>query len=187
MPDARLHFHSPAWQSLPVAGLPPATCRSRLADSGLFFVICGFPCAAARPYLIETFAIQLVFCTLALAQVLAAFLLAASETNPVIRRTALRFGTPALLAISIEVNYHRRLPSPLARPPSAPQSAECNRLFSKQNDPKPTCPISMTTLVPSDKQLMDRAKLWVADHLPIAGLQRSEQSARIAFSPLEMG
>jgi hypothetical protein len=25
MPDARLHFRSPAWQSLPVAGLPPAT------------------------------------------------------------------------------------------------------------------------------------------------------------------
>jgi hypothetical protein len=34
MPDARLHFRSPAWQSLPVAGLPPANwpepgCRLR--------------------------------------------------------------------------------------------------------------------------------------------------------------
>ena len=63
--------------------------------------------------LIETFAVHLLFGTLALAPVPAAFLLAAPETDPVIRRTAVRFGTPALLAILIEIDYHRRLHPPL--------------------------------------------------------------------------
>jgi hypothetical protein len=62
--------------------------------------------------LIETFAVYLLFGTLALAQIPAAFLFAAPETDPVIRRTAVCFGTPALLAILIEIDYHRRLPPP---------------------------------------------------------------------------
>jgi len=71
--------------------------------------------------LIETFAVHLLFGTLALAQVPAAFLLAAPETDPVIRRTAVRLGTPALLAILIEIDYHRRLPPPFPGPSSASQ------------------------------------------------------------------
>ena len=62
--------------------------------------------------LIEKFAVYLLFGTLALAQIPAAFLFAAPETDPVIRRTAVCFGTPALLAILIEIDYHRRLPPP---------------------------------------------------------------------------
>jgi hypothetical protein len=71
--------------------------------------------------LIETFAVHLLLGTLALAQVPAAFLLAAPETDPVIRRTAVRFGTPALLAILIEIDYHRCLPPPFPGPLSGSQ------------------------------------------------------------------
>jgi hypothetical protein len=71
--------------------------------------------------LMETFALYLLFGTLALAQVPGAFLLAASETHPVICRTAFRIGTPALLTILIEVDYHRRLSPPFPKPPSASQ------------------------------------------------------------------
>jgi len=68
---------------------------------------------------IETFAVHLLFGTLALAQVPAAFFLAAPETDPVIQRTTVRCGTPALLAIMIEIDYHRRLPPPFPGPSSA--------------------------------------------------------------------
>jgi len=61
--------------------------------------------------LIETFAVHLLFGTLALAQVPAAFLLAAPETDSVTRRTAVRFGPPSLLAILIEIDYHRCHPA----------------------------------------------------------------------------
>jgi hypothetical protein len=37
MPDARLHFRSPAWQSLPVAGLPPASWPEPARRLRLFF------------------------------------------------------------------------------------------------------------------------------------------------------
>ena len=37
MPDARLHFRSPAWQSLPVAGLPPATSPESAQPTPAFF------------------------------------------------------------------------------------------------------------------------------------------------------
>ena len=76
---------------------------------------------------IEPLAVYLFFGTLALALVPAAFLLAASEKDPVTRRTAVRLGTPALLAILIEIDYHRRLPTPSPRPSSASRPAECNR------------------------------------------------------------
>jgi hypothetical protein len=56
--------------------------------------------------LIETFALQLVSGTCALAQQLVAFLLAAPEADSVIRRAAFSFGAAALLTILIEVNYH---------------------------------------------------------------------------------
>jgi len=71
--------------------------------------------------LIETFAVYLLFGTLALAQVPAAFLFAAPETDPIIRRTAVRFAPPALLSILIEIDYHRRLPPPFPGPSSASQ------------------------------------------------------------------
>ena len=71
--------------------------------------------------LIETFAFYLLFGTLALSQVPAAFFFAAPETDPVIRRTAFRFGTPALFAVLIEIGYHRHPPPPFPGPPSAPQ------------------------------------------------------------------
>jgi hypothetical protein len=41
MPDARLHFRSPAWQSLPVAGLPPATSPESAAPTPAFFDCIG--------------------------------------------------------------------------------------------------------------------------------------------------
>ena len=69
----------------------------------------------------ETFAFYLFFGTLALAQVSAAFLLAAPETDPVIRRTAFRFGAPALLSILIEIDCRHRLPPQIPGPPSALQ------------------------------------------------------------------
>ena len=69
--------------------------------------------------LIETFAVHLFLATLALAQVPAAFLLAAPETDPVIRRMAVRFGPLALLAILIKIDYHRCLPPPFRGPLSA--------------------------------------------------------------------
>ena len=71
--------------------------------------------------LIETFAVHLSLATLALAQVPTAFLLAAPETDPVIRRTAVRFGPLTLLAILIEIDYHRCLPPPYRGPLSASQ------------------------------------------------------------------
>ena len=71
--------------------------------------------------LIETFALYLLFGTLALEQVSAAFLLAAPETDPVIRRAAFRFGAPALLAILIEVDCHHRLTPAFAGPPPVSQ------------------------------------------------------------------
>ncbi len=67
--------------------------------------------------LIETFAFYLLFGTLALAEVPAAFVLAPPETDPVIRRVAFRFGAQALLAILIEVDYHRCSPPPFPGPP----------------------------------------------------------------------
>lgn len=75
----------------------------------------------------ETLAFYLFFGMLALAQVPAAFLLAAPETDPVIRGTAFRFGTPALFSILIEIDCRHRLPPqiPDRHPHSSP--AECNR------------------------------------------------------------
>jgi len=131
MPDARLHFRSPAWQSLPVAGLPPAAWPEPARRLRSFFDRCIPLQALYQPArtsnvpvpvssaLIETFAVHLLLGTLALAQVPAAFLLAAPETDPVIRRTAVRFGTLALLAMLIEIDYHRRLPPPFPGPSSA--------------------------------------------------------------------
>jgi hypothetical protein len=70
----------------------------------------------AASALVETSAVYLLFGTLVLTQVPAAFFLAAPETDPVIRRTAVRFGTLALLAILIEIDYHLRLPPPFPGP-----------------------------------------------------------------------
>lgn len=67
----------------------------------------------------ETLAFYLLFGTLVLAQVPAAFLLAASETDPVVRRTAFRFGMPAMLSILIEIDCRHRLPPQIPGPPSA--------------------------------------------------------------------
>jgi len=46
------------------------------------------------------------FLARALSRQLVAFLLAAPEADPVIRRAAFSFGAATLLAILIEVNYH---------------------------------------------------------------------------------
>ena len=81
----------------------------------------GIATVPASSALIETFAIHLLLATLALAQVPAAFLLAAPETDPVIRRTAVRFGLPALLTILIEIDDHRCLPPLFREPLSASQ------------------------------------------------------------------
>jgi len=60
--------------------------------------------------LLETFAVQFVVSTLALAHVLAAFLPTTPEADPVFGCAAFLLGPAALLAILIEVDYHRRSP-----------------------------------------------------------------------------
>jgi hypothetical protein len=60
---------------------------------------------------IEALIVNLFSSTPVVEQVLAALLLAAPETNPVLRCAAFRFDTPALLSILIEVDdLHRLLP-----------------------------------------------------------------------------
>jgi hypothetical protein len=50
MPDARLHFRSPAWQSLPVAGLPPATSPGSAQPTPAFLTASAAPVGMGEAY-----------------------------------------------------------------------------------------------------------------------------------------
>jgi hypothetical protein len=114
---------------------------------------------------IEALALYLLFGTLVVAQVLAAFSLAAPETDPVIRRTALCFGTSALLAILIEVDYHRRPPPPSKGPLGVPGLLNVIDLVPQA---KPSCVNSpLADDSPSDiAQAADGASEIIAVQLP---------------------